>query len=118
MILALMPQPTFALSRAHAGRRKLALLCFTLMLVCTAPARLLAQSDLGESDRRDDDRKNADRRDDSRRDDGGEAVVSLSAATLSEILRREPGLLLEVKRLLVRQAYEQGRSARPRRVDR
>lgn len=38
-----------------------------------------------------------------------EPMVSLSAAAISEILRREPGLLLEVKRLLVRKAYEQGR---------
>jgi len=40
-------------------------------------------------------------------------MVSLSAATISEILRREPGLLLEVKRVLVRKAYEQGRLLDP-----
>ena len=42
-----------------------------------------------------------------------EPPVSLSAATISEILRQEPGLLLEVKRLLVRKAYEQGRLLDP-----
>src|SRR5258708_16012499 len=42
-----------------------------------------------------------------------EAMVSLSAAAITEILRREPGLLLEVKRLLVRKAYEQGRLLDP-----
>ena len=42
-----------------------------------------------------------------------EPVVSLSAGTISEILRREPGLLLEVKRLFVRKAYEQGRLLDP-----
>ncbi len=42
-----------------------------------------------------------------------EPVVSLSAGTIAEILRREPGLLLEVKRLLVRKAYEQGRLLDP-----
>jgi protein involved in polysaccharide export with SLBB domain len=42
-----------------------------------------------------------------------EPMVSLSAATISEILRREPGLLLEVKRLLVSKAYEQGRLLDP-----
>ena len=42
-----------------------------------------------------------------------EPVVSLSAASITEILRREPGLLLEVKRLLVRKAYEQGRMLDP-----
>jgi protein involved in polysaccharide export with SLBB domain len=42
-----------------------------------------------------------------------EPLVSLSAATIIDILRREPGLLLEVKRLLVRKAYEQGRLLDP-----
>ena len=39
--------------------------------------------------------------------------ISLSAATISDILRREPGLLLKVKRVLVRKAYEQGRLLDP-----
>jgi protein involved in polysaccharide export with SLBB domain len=38
-----------------------------------------------------------------------EPKISLSAGAIVEILRREPGLLLEVKRSLVRKAYEQGR---------
>jgi protein involved in polysaccharide export with SLBB domain len=38
-----------------------------------------------------------------------EPLISLSADTITEVLRREPGLLLEVKRLLVRKAYDQGR---------
>jgi protein involved in polysaccharide export with SLBB domain len=42
-----------------------------------------------------------------------DVMVSLSAASITEILRREPGLLLEVKRLLVRKAYEQGRLLDP-----
>src|SRR5271156_6320540 len=42
-----------------------------------------------------------------------EPMVSLSAGTVIDILRREPGLLLEVKRLLVRKAYEQGRLLDP-----
>src|SRR5258708_23233060 len=46
-------------------------------------------------------------------DDEAELKISLSAATISDILRREPGLLLEVKRLLVRKAYEQGRLLDP-----
>src|SRR5208282_2821584 len=37
----------------------------------------------------------------------------LSAAAITEILRQEPGLLLAVKRLLVRKAYEQGRLLDP-----
>lgn len=42
-----------------------------------------------------------------------EQQVSLSAEKLIEILQKEPGLLLEVKRLLVRKAYEQGRLLDP-----
>lgn len=42
-----------------------------------------------------------------------EPLVSLSAAAITEILRQEPGLLLEVKRMLVRKAYEQGRLLDP-----
>src|SRR5439155_197668 len=40
-------------------------------------------------------------------------VVSLSASTITQILQREPGLLLEVKKSLVRKAYEQGRLLDP-----
>jgi protein involved in polysaccharide export with SLBB domain len=39
--------------------------------------------------------------------------VSLSADRITQILRREPGLLLEVKRVLVKKAYEQGRLLDP-----
>jgi protein involved in polysaccharide export with SLBB domain len=42
-----------------------------------------------------------------------EPLVSLSAATITEILRQEPGLLLAVKRSLVRKAFEQGRLLDP-----
>src|SRR5437762_4773410 len=35
--------------------------------------------------------------------------VSLSAEKIIEILRQEPGLLLQVKRMLIQKAYEQGR---------
>ncbi|HEV2729357.1 MAG TPA: hypothetical protein VGV15_04940, partial [Terriglobales bacterium] len=38
-----------------------------------------------------------------------EKKVSLSAGKIIEILRSEPGLLLAVKKMLVRKAYEQGR---------
>ena len=40
-------------------------------------------------------------------------LVSLSAETVIGLLRREPGLLLQVKRVLVRAAYEQGRLLDP-----
>ncbi|MGB7600552.1 MAG: SLBB domain-containing protein [Candidatus Sulfotelmatobacter sp.] len=42
-----------------------------------------------------------------------EPKISLAAATISNILRREPGLMLAVKRLLVRQAYERGQLLDP-----
>ena len=42
-----------------------------------------------------------------------ERKVSLSAGKIIEILRNEPGLLLAVKKMLVRKAYEQGRILDP-----
>jgi len=42
-----------------------------------------------------------------------EQMVSLSAQAIHEILLREPGLLLEVKKALVRKAYQQGRLLDP-----
>jgi protein involved in polysaccharide export with SLBB domain len=42
-----------------------------------------------------------------------EQHVSLSADKLIEILQQEPGLLLQVKKLLVRKAFEQGRLLDP-----
>jgi len=38
-----------------------------------------------------------------------EELVSLSADTIVSLLRKDPGFLLQVKRALVRKAYEQGR---------
>lgn len=64
-----------------------------LLVVSVRPGKVWAQADLHEQD--------------------GEQKISLSAATISDILRREPGLLLEVKRVLVRKAYEQGRLLDP-----
>lgn len=45
----------------------------------------------------------------SRAELAAEELVSLSADTIATLLRSEPGLLLQVKRALVRKAYEQGR---------
>jgi len=42
-----------------------------------------------------------------------EQLVSLSSGTITDILLHEPGLLLQVKRVLVRKAYEQGRLLDP-----
>jgi len=45
----------------------------------------------------------------SRAEQEAEAKVSFSAETIIVMLRREPGLLLQVKKMLVRKAFEQGR---------
>src|SRR5256885_3219387 len=42
-----------------------------------------------------------------------EQMVSLSADKIISLLQQEPGLLLQVKKMLVRKAYEQGRLLDP-----
>jgi protein involved in polysaccharide export with SLBB domain len=77
-------------------RKPAAVLTFgILLLVSVGQEQVLAQIDAHDHER------------------DPEPMVSLSAGTITEILRREPGLLLEVKRLLVRKAYEQGRLLDP-----
>lgn len=49
----------------------------------------------------------------SRADREADRLVSLSPDRIIEILNKEPGLLLEVKKALVRKAYEQGRILEP-----
>jgi len=56
-------------------------------------------------------------RDESRAERAAEEMVSLSADTIVSLLRKEPGLLLQVKRVLVRKAYEQGRLLDPNDLD-
>jgi protein involved in polysaccharide export with SLBB domain len=84
-----------------------AILTFVFLLVNAGEKQLLAQ---GDRDRQTEPRASA--QSDAREQDL-DLKVSLSAAAITEILRREPGLLLEVKRLLVRKAYEQGRLLDP-----
>ena len=50
---------------------------------------------------------------DSRAEQEAEDMVALSADKIITILRQESGLLLQVKRVLVRKAYEQGRILDP-----
>ena len=88
-----MPQPRCILP---PWRKPASILTFTFglfLLMGTGQERVWAQVDPHERD--------------------PEPKISLSAGTIIEILRREPGLLLEVKRLLVRKAYEQGRLLDP-----
>src|SRR5579864_7579014 len=49
----------------------------------------------------------------SRAEREAEQSVALSPDKIIELLRQEPGLLLQVKRMLVRKAYEQGRILDP-----
>ena len=49
----------------------------------------------------------------SRAEQQAEQLVSLSADKIINLLNEEPGLLLEVKKTLVRKAYEQGRILNP-----
>src|SRR3981081_4060814 len=48
-----------------------------------------------------------------RAEEEAEQMVSLSASSITQILLREPGLMLAVKKTLVRRAYEQGRLLDP-----
>ena len=50
----------------------------------------------------------------SRAEQAAEELVSLSPDRIIGLLRTEPGLLLQVKKALVRKAYEQGRLLDPR----
>jgi protein involved in polysaccharide export with SLBB domain len=74
--------------------------------VAACAISLFAQT---SSTARDSDGSRAFARDESRAELAAEELVSLSADTIAGLLRKEPGLLLQVKRALVRKAYEQGR---------
>ncbi len=88
------------------GQKSLVSLAYCLLLLGST-GRLLAQADRDQAA----EPKAAVEVDPHERDP--EPRVSLSAAAIIDILRQEPGLLLEVKRLLVRKAYEQGRLLDP-----
>ena len=49
----------------------------------------------------------------SRAEQEADRLVSLSAEKIITLLDQEPGLLLQVKKMLVRKAYEQGRLLDP-----
>lgn len=49
----------------------------------------------------------------SQADQAADELVAFSAETIIGILRNEPGLMLEVKKMLVRKAFEQGRVLEP-----
>jgi protein involved in polysaccharide export with SLBB domain len=82
-------------------------------LACAIFSAAQVNPDIG----RDPGRSRALAADESRAELAAEELVSLSADTIAGLLRKEPGLLLQVKRALVRKAYEQGRLLDPKDLD-
>ncbi len=80
-----------------------------MSLACTLGSRvaLFGQSRTVES------RKTAIEDSESRAEREAEQLVSLSASKIVALLQQETGLLLQVKKLLVRKAFEQGRVLDP-----
>jgi len=92
----------------------------TLSAIVISLGLVCAVSSAGQVSRNtisDSDRSRAFAPDESRAELAAEELVSLSADTIAGLLRKEPGLLLQVKRALVRKAYEQGRLLDPKDLD-
>jgi len=87
---------------------ELAFVCL-LLTCCVASAQTQKPLSYGGNS----DRNAAIRQQDSRAEEEADRLVSLSADKIVAILRQEPGLLLQVKKALVRLAYEQGRLLDP-----
>src|SRR5215469_11402701 len=94
----------------HAARRFMktrarfrfpAMLSFSLLLVIAGTSSVRAQEPC--------DYACADGRSESRAQHEAEQMVSLSAEQIIPILQQQPALLLEVKKLLVRRAFDEGR---------
>src|ERR1700730_2955436 len=78
----------------------------SLLILCTAFVCAQDSPVYGRTRALDEARSQAERQ--------AEQTVSLSAEKLIVLLQKETGLLLEVKKLLVRKAFEQGRILEPR----
>jgi protein involved in polysaccharide export with SLBB domain len=90
-------------SRTVRQRTEVVLLC--IGLGCSAPAWSQQRTAYSRSTAID--------QANSRAEHEAEQMVSLSADKILSILRQEPGLLLQVKKALVRKAFEQGRVLDP-----
>jgi protein involved in polysaccharide export with SLBB domain len=77
----------------------------TKLLVCMSVCSLLAAAQMSAQP----DRSRAIEQQYSRAEQEAEQLVSLSPEKIIPLLQAEPGLMLQVKKLLVRRAYEQGR---------
>lgn len=84
-----------------------------VLVVVVSMSLVQAQSQNQSRDPNDWDRTTAIRQSESRAEKEADNLVSLSADKIVSILRQEPGLLLQVKKVLVRKAYEQGRLLDP-----
>ena len=78
----------------------------SFLVLCTALAAAQDSPVYGRTQALDESRSQAEER--------AEQTVSLSAEKLIALLQKETGLLLEVKKFLVRKAFEQGRILEPR----
>ena len=100
--------------RDFLGKSRALLIALTVLpfaFLCSAAAQTQGYSDQmqGYSDKdQQSDRKWSQPRQ-SQAEKAAEAKVSFSPETIIAVLRREPGLMLQVKRMLVRRAFEQGR---------
>ncbi len=94
-------------------RSLLPIVCTLLMLVVCADQIAAQQREYPESEDRIS-RTRAIDQSESRAEKEAERLVSLSADKIIILLQQEPGLLLEVKKMLVRQAYAQGQIIDPK----
>src|SRR5436190_17078992 len=85
---------------------------FHCRVVCVSTA-LLAGSFVHGQSASYSNRTHAIRQSDSRAEQEAESMVSLPAEKIIGLLQQEPGLFLQVKKMLVRKAYEQGRLLDP-----
>src|SRR5206468_9170900 len=89
-----------------------AFICLVLFVVCAPGVRA---QDRGYSQKdRYSERKTAISEADSRAEQEAERLVSLTPERITLLLGQEPGLFLEVKKMLVRKAYAQGRLLEPK----
>ena len=91
-------------------------IAIALGVTCTMPSLAQVSKDAKENRSQDHskDRSRTSAMEKSRAELAAEELVSLSADTIVNFLRNDPGLLLQVKRALVKKAYEQGRLLDPR----
>jgi protein involved in polysaccharide export with SLBB domain len=88
-----------------------------LLFVCLGSVLVLPQLLLGQDVTPEQRKTHVIEESDSRAEHEADRLVSLSADKIISVLSSEPGLFLEVKKLLVRKAYEQGRLLDPQDLD-